>query len=96
MERQKLTFGLCLEFWNLKWSLVSETADLKVNVSRTLEASHMMHSAPDFKEVILKETSKLLMQSCRCLWSTEMKMALLIGIVNGIGQLGTNIPRLHR
>jgi hypothetical protein len=29
--------------------MVSEMADLKVNVSRTYQASHMMPSTPDFK-----------------------------------------------
>jgi hypothetical protein len=40
--------------------------------------------------------STLLTQSCRYLRSSEMKMTLPNGTDNGIGQLGTNIPRKHR
>jgi hypothetical protein len=82
--------------------MVRETADLKVAVSRTLEAIHMMRSTSEFKFGKGSHTrgensqSTLLAQSCRYLRSSEMKMTLPSGTVNGIGQLGTNIPNKRR
>jgi hypothetical protein len=59
----------------------------------------MMPSTPDLKVGKGSRTrgetpqSTLLTQSCRYLRSSEMKMTLPNSTVNGIGELGTNIPR---